>query len=120
MDCFDPPSTGRQLAAFAVALPVAGATAAGLYVLLAGLRRGNWLLRFIARVWIIGGLYTALGFTSVLIGGPCIHTRRMRFGGYYKDPTTGVDILVTGLALGVICAVTWPFFAKAKGDDLGF
>jgi len=110
-------STLRGLTAYAVALPTAAAVGVGLYAALGRWRRGNPLLRFIARVWIIGGGYTAAAIVMRLIGGPCILAGPTRRGGYDSDPVTGQAILWMGLTLGVLGALLWPVVVKAKGHE---
>jgi uncharacterized membrane protein len=113
------PSDAREFAAFATALPAAGLAAGAMFYLLRPLRRGGLIARFIARVAIIGMLYTTLQVVAVAIGGPYIFAGPMRGGGWRTDPTSGREILGSGLALGVIGALLWPAVARAKGEELG-
>jgi hypothetical protein len=112
------PSATRQLAADATALPAGCIAAGAMYYLLRPLRRGGLVARFVARVMIIGMLYTTLGLVAVAVGGPYIFAGRMRGGGWDTSPTTGGEILATGLAAGVLGAALWPVVARYRSRDL--
>jgi hypothetical protein len=113
------PTPTRELLAFATALPAAGVVAGTLYYLLRPLRRGGMAARFVARLVVIGMLYTTLQLVAAAVGGPYIFAGRMRGGGWRTTPTSGREILENGLALGLIGALLWPVVARAKGHDTG-
>jgi hypothetical protein len=89
-----------------------------MYYLLQPLRRGGIVARFVARVMIIGMLYTTLGLVAAAIGGPYIFAGRMRGGGWDTSPMTGGEILGTGLAARVLGALLWPVVARSRSHDL--
>lgn len=107
---FSKPSIALQVLAYVTAVPVAFAFAGTMHYLLAAMRRGGVVARFVARVGIIGMFYTTFATVMVGIAGPYV----------FKSRTTWDEILGIGLTIGVVGAVVWPVVnRRGGGDDLG-
>ena len=109
------PSDARQALAYVVALPSAAAVGYALYRLLAVLRRGGLLARFVARVWIIGGFYLTLAGVMAVIAGPYVFAGRSRGGQWHTEPMTPDELWALGAAAGIVGALIWPAVARQRG-----
>jgi hypothetical protein len=108
-------SVGTQLAAAAVAFPVAIAVGLGIHALLRNLRRRGAIGAFFARWWAwFAALVAGLG-VAVAIAGPYVFAR-VRYG-ISPSPLTAGEIFVVAGILSLAYAVLIPIVRRGSGVE---